>query len=103
MTRTLALALITILATSPAFSGGIRKCKDPATGKVIYTDKLCPGQAKQERLEIHDNSVGSLPAHLVQPLSATRSDVRQRSVGPRKQKAPTTSGTGTSPLNRSHY
>jgi hypothetical protein len=106
MMQKLASVLVLLLATSPAFSAGMRKCKDPASGKIIYTDRQCPTQTEQERLEIHDNRVGSLPAGVVQPFPA-HSDAPQQSVRPRKQKAPKqqtpASSTGTSPVYRSHY
>ncbi len=95
--------LVLLLATNPAPSAEIRKCKDPATGKVVYTDTICPAASEQQHLEIHDNRVGALPPGLMQPLS-THSEPRPApSASPARPPAPSTGSTVAPPMNRSHY
>lgn len=98
-----AVVLILIMMASSSLSAEIRKCKDPATGKVIYTDAICPAASEQQDLEIHDNRVGALPPGVVQPLS-TRSEPRPAPPAalPRPS-APSTSSTTVSPMSRSRY
>lgn len=105
MARPLLLLLVILLATGPATAGQIRKCKDPVSGKISYTDGLCPELSEQQQLEIHDNQVGSLPPGLVQPLTVHSEAPRQSSASTPKPKPPasSTSSPGPSPMQRSHY
>lgn len=98
-----AFMLVLIMAASPSLSAEIRKCKDPATGKVIYTDTICPAASEQQDLEIHDDRVGALPPGLVQPLTTHGEARPSPPASPAKPPAPTTSSAGTSPMSRSHY
>ena len=73
------LVLPFILLLSSALQADIRKCKDPVSGRMTYTDKICPRKADQQHLEIHDNRVGSLSSRLIQPLSS-HGESRQKPV-----------------------
>lgn len=103
MARPLLLLIVMVLAAGPAAAGQIRKCKDPVSGKISYTDKLCPDQSEPQQLEIHDNQVGSLPSGLVQPLTVRSEAPRQSSASTPKPKPPATSSPRASPMQRPHY
>ena len=99
------MLLVMLMAAGPAPAGQIRKCKDPVSGRISYTDGLCPDQSEPQQLEIHDNQVGSLPSGLVQPLTVRSEAPRQPAASAPKPKAPasSTSSPGPSPMQRSHY
>ncbi|MEZ5444456.1 MAG: hypothetical protein R3F45_01555 [Gammaproteobacteria bacterium] len=105
MARLLLPLLVMLLAAGPATAGQIRKCKDPVSGKVSYTDKLCPDQSEPQQLDIHDNHVGSLPSGLVQPLTVRSEPPRQPAASTAKPKPPATSTSSAraSPMQRPHY
>jgi hypothetical protein len=104
MMRKLMSMLLLLLVASPSPAAEIRKCKDPVSGTVTYTDQVCPTRTAQEHLEIHDNRVGALPPGVVQPLSTHDAARPPPAASPKPPApAPTTSSTGTSSMSRSHY
>ncbi len=105
MARPLLLLLVMLVAAGSAPAGQIRKCKDPVSGKISYTDGLCPDQSEPQQLEIHDSHVGSLPSGLVQPLTVRSEAPRQPAASPPKPKPPATSTSSAraSPMQRPHY